>query len=79
MDEFGHNESGTLHKDDFFSPTFSFVYFWLLWVFVAAHGAFSSGNEQGCSSWRHAASSLWWLLSWSSGCRLLASVAAARA
>ena len=46
-------------------------YFWLRWVFVAAHGLFSSCGEQGLlfvamrrgySSLRCTGFSLWWLL-----------------
>ena len=31
----------------FFKKIYSFIYFWLRWVFVAACGLFSSCSEQG--------------------------------
>ena len=34
----------------FFLLYFYFVYFWLCWVFVAAHGLFSSSDKRGYSS-----------------------------
>ena len=47
-----------------------FIYFWLLWVFVAAHGLSLVAVSGGYSSLRWAGFSLWWLLLlWSMGSR----------
>ena len=47
-----------------------FIYFWLCWVFVAAHGLSLVAASRGYSSLRCAGSSLWWLLLlWSMGSR----------
>ena len=47
-----------------------FVYFWLHWVFVAAHGLSLVAASGGFSSLRCAGFSLWWLLLlWSTGSR----------
>ena len=39
-----------------------FIYFWLFWVFVAAHGLFLVASSGGYSSLRYAGFSLRWLL-----------------
>ena len=39
-----------------------FIYFWLHWVFVAAHGLSLFAVCRGYSSWRCVGFSLWWLL-----------------
>ena len=39
-----------------------FIYFWLCWVFVAAHGLSLVAASRGYSSLRCAGFSLWWLL-----------------
>ena len=45
-----------------------FIYFWLRWVFVAAHGLSLVAASGGYSSLRCAGFSLWWLLLlWSTG------------
>ena len=46
-----------------------FTYFWLHWVFVAAHRLSLVVVSRGCSSLRCAVSLLWWLLLWSMGSR----------
>ena len=45
-----------------------FIYFWLRWVFVAAHGLSLVAGSGGYSSWRCVGFLLWWLLLlWSTG------------
>ena len=47
-----------------------FIYFWLCWVFVAAHGLSLIAASRGYSSLWCAGFSLWWLLLfWSMGSR----------
>ena len=47
-----------------------FIYFWLRWVFVAAHRLSLVAASGGYSSLRWAGFSLWWLLVlWSTGSR----------
>ena len=54
-------------------------YFWLHWVFVAAHGLSLVAASRGYSSFQHFGFSLRWLLLWrSTGSRHGASVVVAR-
>ena len=41
---------------------FKFIYFWLHWVFIAAHGLYLVVASGSYSSLRCAGFSLWWLL-----------------
>ena len=55
-----------------------FIYFWLCWVFVAAHGLSLAVASGGYSSLWCVGFSLWWLLLRSTGSRHVGSVVAAR-
>ena len=54
----------------FFLKIYLLIYFWLHWVFVAAHGLSLVVASGGYSSLRCAGFSLWWPLPlWSTGSR----------
>ena len=62
----------------FYFIFYKFIYFWLRWVFVAAHGLSLVVASRGYSSLRCAGFSLWWLLLlWSTDSRRAGSVVVA--
>ena len=50
------------HKKNFFIDFIYLFIYWLLWVFVAAHGLSLVAASGGYSSLQCAGFSLWWLL-----------------
>ena len=62
----------------FFFLNFIYFYFWLLWVFLAAHRLSLVAASGGCSSLRCAGFLLPWPLLWSTGSRHTGSAVVAR-
>ena len=63
-------KADSFFKINLFIYLFLFIYFWLCWVFVAAHGLSLVAVSRGYSSLRCVGLSLrWLLLLWSMGSR----------